>query len=200
MFLRAVAGLTATAVSSSQIDLSWDANSETDLSYYKIYRDGTYIAQTTSTSYSDTGLAASTTHSYQVSAVDTSGNEGQLSDTASATALSDGGGGTSDTMYVSAIDIWVSKSYGPFRDISIRVTVVDGDGLALNGVTVYLDLELPDGSIVSYTGTTDSNGEVVFTYTKGGTGTYTATVTNLVLFGYTYDASTNIETSETLIV
>jgi len=193
-----VTGLTASAASSSQIDLSWDANSESDLSHYKIYRDGTYIAQTTSTSFSDTGLAADTTYTYQVSAVDTSGNEGELSDPASATTFSDSG--TSETMYVSAIDMWVSKSYGPFKDISIRVTVMDGNGLPLSGVTVYLDLELPSGSIVSYSGTTDSNGEVVFVYTKGGSGTYTATVTNLVLTGYTYDAASNIETTETLTV
>ena len=193
-----VTGLTATAVSSSQIDLTWDANTESDLSQYKIYRDGVYIAQTTGTSYSDTGLAASTAYTYQVSAVDTSGNEGQLSDSASATTLD--GGGTTSTMFVSSIDMWVSKSYGPWKDISIKVTVVDGDGNLLSGVTVTLEFQLPDGSIISFTGTTDSNGQVTFTYTKASSGTYTATVTNLELSGYEYDSVSNVETSESLTI
>ncbi|MBD3190504.1 MAG: S8 family serine peptidase [Candidatus Heimdallarchaeota archaeon] len=191
-----VTGLTATAVSSSQIDLSWDANTESDLSYYKIYRDGNYIADSTTNSYSDTGLTAETTYTYEVSAVDTSGNEGQKSDSVSATTESSGS--TTGTMYVSAIDMWVSRTRGPWKDISITVSVVDGNGNALGGVTVYLDLQLPDGSIVSYTGTTDSNGQVTFVYQKGSSGTYTATVTGLAKSGYTYDSSSNVETSETL--
>ncbi|MBN1330098.1 MAG: S8 family serine peptidase [Candidatus Heimdallarchaeota archaeon] len=193
-----VTGLTATAISSSQINLAWTANSESDLSYYKIYRNGAYIGQTTTNSYSDTGLAASTTYSYRVSAVDTSGNEGQLSDTASATTGS--GGSTTGTMHVLSIDMWVSKSYGPFKDISIKVVVVDGNGLVLSGVTVTLELLLPSGSKQTYTATTDSTGAAVFTYAKANSGTYTATVTNLSLTGFTYEPSANIETSESLTI
>lgn len=194
-----VTGLTATAVSTSQIDLAWDANSESDLSHYNIYRDGVKIDQTTTTSYSDTGLAEGTTYTYEVSAVDTSGNEGQKSDPASATTETSG---TTDpgVMYVENIEMWVSRTRGPWKDISIRVTVVDGDGIALSGVTVTLDLELPSGSIVTYTGTTNSDGQVTFVYEKGGSGTYTATVTNLEADNYTYDPTLNVKTSETLTV
>ena len=80
-----VTGLTATAVSGYQIDLSWIANPAQDLSYYNVYRDGVLIASTTNTTFRDTGLASQTTYTYEVSAVDTSGNEGQLSASASAT-------------------------------------------------------------------------------------------------------------------
>ncbi len=82
-----VTGLTATAISSTQIDLSWSANTEPDLANYRIYRGGVFLTTTTSTSFSDTGLTASTLYSYQISAVDTSANEGLKSTSASATTL-----------------------------------------------------------------------------------------------------------------
>ena len=55
------ANLTATAVSSSQIDLSWDASTDNiAVTGYNIYRDGggTPIATVTGTTYQDTGLSA----------------------------------------------------------------------------------------------------------------------------------------------
>ncbi len=58
------------------VSLHWNANNEPDLSYYKIYRDGINIANTSINSYNDINLTPSTTYSYEVSAVDISGNEG----------------------------------------------------------------------------------------------------------------------------
>jgi len=78
--------LSATAVSSSQIDLVWDAVS--GAVYYNIYRDNALIASSSVTSYSDTGLSPSTTYTYNVSAVDSSGMESPKSSSASATTLS----------------------------------------------------------------------------------------------------------------
>ncbi|MCX8131224.1 MAG: PA14 domain-containing protein [Clostridia bacterium] len=69
-------GLTASAVSSTQINLRW--NSSTDnagIAGYKIYRNGTHIGTVTSgTSYSDGGLTANTTYVYTILAFDASGN------------------------------------------------------------------------------------------------------------------------------
>ena len=59
----------ATAVSSSQINLSWTARPMTWASRDTgLYRNGTLIASTSSTSYQNTGLASNTTYSYRVSA------------------------------------------------------------------------------------------------------------------------------------
>jgi|GEM_PF-4796861 len=79
-------GLTASAVSASEIDLKWNATPNT--TGYMIFRNTGQINTTTSTSYHDTGLAASTTYSYYVrayyqSAVYASGD----SNTVSATTL-----------------------------------------------------------------------------------------------------------------
>jgi len=82
----APSGLNATAVSSSRIDLSWTPNTEDDLDYYNVYRsDVGLIGSPSGNSYSDTGLSAETTYTYEVTAVDTSANESGYSDEASAT-------------------------------------------------------------------------------------------------------------------
>ncbi len=194
-----VTGLTATAVSTSQIDLVWAANSEDNIAHYKVYRDGVQITTVTTTSYSDTGLAEGTTYTYQVSAVNTDNLEGEKSDQVSATTQTSSATGT---MYVYSIDLWVSRSYGPWRDISVRVMVVDENGNALGGVTVTIEVQLPGGSKTTGTGTTDSNGQVTFIVekVKGGSGTVTATVTNLVKSGYNYDPSLNRETTKSITV
>ncbi len=75
-----VLGVNADAISTTEINLSWNPNSESDFDHYNIYRDGTKIAQTTSSSYSDIGLTANTEYVYEISAVDTVGNEGMKSD------------------------------------------------------------------------------------------------------------------------
>ena len=57
-------GLTATAVSSSQINLSWTTSTDNvGVAGYKVFRGGTQIATvTTGTSYFNTGLSPSTTY------------------------------------------------------------------------------------------------------------------------------------------
>jgi len=84
-------GLSATAISSSQINLSWSASSDANgVAGYKIFRDGAQIGTSNSTAYSDTGLAASTAHSYTVSAYDAANNPSNQSSSASATTLASG--------------------------------------------------------------------------------------------------------------
>jgi titin len=83
--------LSATAVSSNRIDLAWSDNS-TNEDGFAIERstDGVNFSQITTvtanlTSYSNTGLAASTTYSYRVRAFNNAGSSG-YSNVASATA------------------------------------------------------------------------------------------------------------------
>src|SRR6266480_221780 len=57
--------LAATAVSSSQIDLSWSpATDNVGVTGYRVYRDGTLAASPSGTSVSITGLSAGTTSSF----------------------------------------------------------------------------------------------------------------------------------------
>jgi len=80
-------GLTATAASCSQINLSWTASTDTGgsgVNGYNVYKNGAYLKQVTTTSTTDTGLNASTSYSYTVSAVDNAGNQSAQSSPASA--------------------------------------------------------------------------------------------------------------------
>ncbi len=82
-------GLTATAVSTSQIDLSWnpsfDLRGVTD---YRIYRDNLFIATSGGlTTYSDSGLNPNTTYTYTVSAIDAADNESGRSASSTATTF-----------------------------------------------------------------------------------------------------------------
>ena len=82
-------GLNATGVSTSRINLSWTASTDNvAVVGYRIYRDGTLVDTVPGTTYGDTGLAASSQHSYQVAAIDAVPNESELSASASATTLS----------------------------------------------------------------------------------------------------------------
>ncbi len=182
-----VTGLTASVISSSQIDLAWDANSESDLSHYNVYRDGVLIAQPTTNSFSDTGLSASTTYTYEVSAVDTSSNEGTKSDPVNATTLD----ASTTTMYVLSITFVETFFAGTYTTYA-TVTVVDAAGNPLEGVIVDVQVTFPDGSIGTGSGTTDANGEVVFSWNSNSCGTYTLDVTGLTLDGYVWDTSSGI--------
>ncbi len=80
--------VTATTISSSQINLVWTASvDDVSLSGYQIFRDSVQIATTSATSYADTGLMASTTYTYTVKAYDWLGNVSTSSATTTATTL-----------------------------------------------------------------------------------------------------------------
>lgn len=77
-----------TAISDDQIDLVWDPSTDDFiLSGYTIERDGTHLATTTQTTYSDTGLAASTTYSYVIRAFDWMNNVSSSSNALATTTL-----------------------------------------------------------------------------------------------------------------
>ncbi|MGB9329429.1 MAG: fibronectin type III domain-containing protein [Steroidobacteraceae bacterium] len=97
--ITAPTNLTATSASSSQINLTWGAATETGgtISQYRIERcQGSgcstfaQVATSTTTSYNDAALTAATTYSYRVRASDAGGNTGPYSNVASATTAAAG--------------------------------------------------------------------------------------------------------------
>ena len=81
--------LTATSPSSSQITLTWGtATDNVGVTGYRVYRGGVQVGTTASTTYTDSGLAASTTYGYTVRAYDAASNLGPASNTATATTQS----------------------------------------------------------------------------------------------------------------
>ena len=79
--------LLASAISSSQISLSWFASSDAQsgISFYEIYRGGIKIGQSTTNSYLDSNLNPATAYSYDVLAVNGVGLKSASSSTSATT-------------------------------------------------------------------------------------------------------------------
>jgi chitodextrinase len=179
------AGLTATAASSSQINLTWSAATDTGgsgLAGYKVFRSGTQIATTTTTSYSNTGLAASTTYSYTVAAYDGAGNTSPQSASASATTQA-----AADT--VPPTVTLMSPTSGATLTGSTTLSASASDNVSVSRVEFYCDGTLLMGTAttapynLSYNTTSLPDGSRSFTckaYDAAGNSTASAAVSATV--------------------
>jgi chitodextrinase len=80
--------LAASVASSSQVNLSWSAATDNvGVTGYKLYRNDAHVATASGTTFQDKSLAAGTTYTWQVSAVDAAGNESARSTAVKATTL-----------------------------------------------------------------------------------------------------------------
>ncbi|MEZ0076406.1 discoidin domain-containing protein [Planotetraspora sp. GP83] len=87
-------GLTVTGTAATSASLTWNpATDNVGVTGYNVYRGGTLAGTVTGTSFTDTGLTASTTYTYTVKAKDAAGNLSPASNSATATTQSGGGGG-----------------------------------------------------------------------------------------------------------
>ena len=90
-------GLVSPSQTASTVSLSWSASTDNSggsgVAGYDVYRNGTLVGSTSATSYTDTGLAASTTYSYAVRARDNAGNASAQSSAINAKTSAGGGGG-----------------------------------------------------------------------------------------------------------
>ena len=81
-------GLTATVFSPTKVQLVWTAATDAvGVTGYRIYRDGSLVGTSTTTSYIDTGLQAGSQHQYTVVAYDAAGNLSVASAVAPATTV-----------------------------------------------------------------------------------------------------------------
>ncbi|MDL5203539.1 glycoside hydrolase family 18 protein [Streptomyces sp. ALI-76-A] len=85
------AGLTVSGTSSSSVSLAW--NTVSGATGYQVYRDGTKVTAVTGTSATVTGLAASTSYSFQVTATNAAGESARSAAVTGRTAPGGGGGG-----------------------------------------------------------------------------------------------------------
>lgn len=162
--LAAVAG-------NNQVSLTWSppvSNGGSAITGYDIYRNGTQIATNiVSTSYTNTGLTNGDTNTYYVTAVNAIGESPQ-SNSVSSTPV------TTPTLQVKVTTDHTSYSKGSKAHITVTV---NGPSL-ISGASVALTVTSPTGSTAHGTGTTNSNGQVTFSYSIGRTtGTYTASAT-----------------------
>jgi chitodextrinase len=76
-------GLIVDSATVSAVDISWNASTDTQgvVASYRIFRDGTEVGTSTTTSFTDTTVQANKTYQYTVSAIDDAGNESNPSAT-----------------------------------------------------------------------------------------------------------------------
>ncbi|MEV0628568.1 glycosyl hydrolase family 18 protein [Nonomuraea wenchangensis] len=88
--------LRSTGVTSNSVSLAWNASTDNvGVIGYEVYRGATLVTTVTGTTYTDTGLTASTAYTYTVRARDAAGNRSAAS--AAVTATTSNGGGTDTT-------------------------------------------------------------------------------------------------------
>ncbi|MET7701857.1 glycoside hydrolase family 18 protein [Streptomyces sp. NPDC005485] len=85
------AGLAVASTTSSSVSLSW--NTVSGATGYNVYRDGTKVTAVTGTSATVSGLAASTSYSFRVTATNSAGESAKSTAVTGTTAASGGGGG-----------------------------------------------------------------------------------------------------------
>ena len=78
--------LASSSITGTSVNLTWNASTDnTDVTAYNIYEGGSLLASTSSTSYTITGLSASTSYSFYVKAKDEAGNISNASNTINVT-------------------------------------------------------------------------------------------------------------------
>ena len=139
-------GLTATAQSSSQINLSWSAATDNvAVAGYRVYRNGTQVATSTGTTYSNTGLTAGTAYSYTVAAYDTAGNVSPQSTSASATTPA---GTTPQTLTFAAVADATVRSDTPATNYG-SATILEVDNSPVQDLLVKFTVTVPAGKTVT---------------------------------------------------
>ncbi|MDI1461289.1 DUF4832 domain-containing protein [Catellatospora sp. KI3] len=87
-------GLVSTGQTPSSVSLTWTASTDnTGVTGYQILRGGSAVGTSTGTSFTDSGLTASTAYSYTVKAYDAAGNYSAASSQLSVSTTAGGGGG-----------------------------------------------------------------------------------------------------------
>lgn len=150
-------GIIAKAVSSNEIDVSWQpATDNIIVSGYRLYRDGNLITTIASTSYNDTGLTAGTNYGYSVYAYDEVGNTSMQGPSANAATFAPDYTPPSTPGAFSAVALsgsQVSLSWSPSTDnigVSQYTLYRDGTQIATCTSTSYVDTNLATSTTYEY--------------------------------------------------
>ena len=176
-------GLVA-AAGDKQVALSWNGSTDNvGVVGYLVYRNGTQVAQTTATTYTDSGLTDGTSYSYTVVAFDAAGNVSTASTAVSATPLAPTSGNQPPP-----IQAWVpanGSSFTPLSDSAAAADVIPTPEVhAVNNVpnqTVPTSAQLQ-----SFHSALDAWGRPVTSvnpYFKYVTGNFTGTTDEIIQWG-----------------
>jgi chitinase len=125
-------GLTVTGTTSSSASLSWTASTDNvGVTGYDVYRAAVLVATVPGTTYTDTGLTASTAYTYTVKAHDAAGNASAASNQVTATTTAAGGDTTAPSV-PTALHVTATTS----TSISLAWTA-STDNVGVTGYDVY---------------------------------------------------------------
>jgi MYXO-CTERM domain-containing protein len=128
----APSGLAVTGHTSSTISLAWTAATDNvGVTAYRILEGTTQVGTTATTSFTVTGLAASSTHTYTVIAVDAAGNRSTASTAVTATTSAPGTGGLKGQYFAADTNPGDNQVRPHFNLVNIGTTSV-----ALSTVTL----------------------------------------------------------------
>ncbi|MFI5633947.1 chitinase [Streptomyces sp. NPDC051664] len=147
------AGLAVGSVTSSSVALSWNAVS--GATGYNVYQNGTKVQSVSGASATATGLTASTSYSFQVSATNAAGESAKSTAVTGTTSATGGGGGGGTVPKHAVTGYWQNFN---------------------NGATVQKISDVPanyDIIAVSFADATGTPGGVTFNLDSAGLGGYT---------------------------
>jgi chitodextrinase len=137
--------LSAAPVSASAIDLSWTPPADdSNVTSYRVYRDGSPVATVSATGYRNTGLASYTSYEFRVTSVDGDGDESSPSNAASArtldgTAPTKPGNLAGSAISQSQISLTWTAASDPETGIAQYVVYRDGSEIARTVALSYED-------------------------------------------------------------
>ncbi|MCD9873621.1 chitinase [Streptomyces guryensis] len=146
-------GLSVSGTTSSSVSLAWNAVS--GATGYNVYRDGAKVTAVTGASATVTGLAASASYSFQVSATNSAGESARSTAVTGTTTASSGGGGGTALPKHAVTGYWQNFN---------------------NGATVQKISDVPsqyDIIAVAFADATTTPGAVTFNLDSAGLGGYT---------------------------
>ncbi|GAB2610162.1 hypothetical protein GCM10027168_48890 [Streptomyces capparidis] len=173
-----VSGTTASSVS-----LSWGAATDNvGVTGYVVYRNGTQVGTSTTTSFTDSGLTASTAYTYTVRARDAAGNTSAASAAVTGTTTAGNGGGNGCTATYKVDNDWGSG-------FTATVTVSNTGTARTSGWTVTWTWAGNQQVSNSWNGTATQSGKVVTAKNAGHNGALNTGSSTSFGFQGTYSGS-----------
>jgi glucoamylase len=176
---KAPTNLTVTGTTSSTAALSWTASS--GATGYKVLRGGTQVGTSTGTTYTDTGLSASTSYAYTVEADNSAGASAASSavtatTTAAGTAPNAPTGLTVGTTTTTTVPLtWTASTTSGSYAVAGYYVLRGGSVVGTTTGTSYTDTGLTPGTTYAYTVKAyDTNGDVSAASTAASATTKTA--------------------------
>jgi endoglucanase len=168
------ANLRVTATTSSSVSLAWDASTDdvSGVTGYQVFRGATQVGSPTGLTFTDTNLAASTTFSYTVRAVDGTAKVSAASAPVSATTQS-----VTQDYAVAASPTSVSVVRGASAGTPVAITRTN-----FTGAVAFSSSALPTGVTVAFNPSTATTGNSV-TATFTASSTATLGTTNVTITG-----------------